>query len=104
MNTKKIKKKLVDNNQEVENLRQQLVRLLADFENYRRRADSQKLELIKFSNAELINQFLPVLDNFKRAAQHAPQTQDENYNNWVVGMKAIEKQLEDVLRQNGLEE
>lgn len=104
MKTKKIKRKMAVENQEVEDIRQQLVRLQADFENYRKRTDAQKLDLVRFANAELINQFLPVLDNFKRAALHFPKTQDESYNNWVVGIKAIEKQLEEVLRQNGLEE
>lgn len=102
MNIKKIKKKSVDNNQEVEDLRQQSVRLRADFENYRKRTDSQKLELIKFANEELINQFLPVLDNFKRAAQHAPKSKEQNEINWIVGIQAIEKQIEEVLANNGL--
>lgn len=104
MKTRKIKKKLDVENKEVEDLRQQLVRLQADFENYRKRADGQKLDLVKFANAELINQFLPVLDNFKRAANHAPKGNNQSESNWIVGVQAIEKQIEEVLARNGLVE
>lgn len=104
MKTKKIKKKSAVGNQAVEDLHQQLVRLQADFENYRKRSDEQKFDLVKFANAELINQFLPVLDNFKRAANHAPKGNNESESNWIVGIQAIEKQIEDILARNGLVE
>lgn len=81
---------------ELENL---LKRLQADFDNYRKRTEQERIEIRKSANADLILRLLPVLDNFKRAASHAPEN-----DNWATGVKAIENQFEDVLRQAGLEQ
>jgi molecular chaperone GrpE len=45
---------------------------------------------------------LPVLDNFKRAAQHSPKTDDKNVSNWEIGIQAIARQFEDVLQSFGI--
>lgn len=73
-------------------------RLQADFDNYRKRVDQERDQIKKSANADLILSLLPVLDNFKRAADHAPTN-----DNWTQGVKAIEKQFEEVLSQAGLE-
>lgn len=102
MNTKKTKDKLSKGDGELESLQQQLIRLQADFDNYQKRAEMQKFELIKYANAELINQILPVLDNFKRATSQAPKVEDLGAINWITGIQAIEKQIEKILSENGL--
>ena len=79
---------------ELENL---LKRVQADFDNYRKRVEQERLEIKKSANADLILSLLPVLDNFKRAAEHAP-TDDQ----WSTGIKAIERQFEEILNQQGL--
>lgn len=84
----------------INELKASLLRAQADFDNYRKRADEQKLNLLKFANEDLILEILPVLDNFRRSTEHIPtEIQD---NNWVQGMKLVEKQLEDILAQSGL--
>lgn len=85
-------------------LMQQVLRTQAELDNFRKRSEQERLSLIKYANTNLVSDILPVLDNFKRAAVHAPETSDAHILNWITGIKAIEKQLEDVLRQSGLQE
>lgn len=86
--------------QKIQELTTSLLHVQADFDNYRKRADEQKLNLLKFANENLILQILPVLDNFRRSTDHVPA--EIQTNNWVQGMKLVEKQLEDILSQSGL--
>jgi molecular chaperone GrpE len=73
----------------------------ADFENYKKRTAQEKIDLCNNSNANLIYNILPVLDNFQLAAKHVPENLKDD--NWAMGIKQIEKQLEDVLVSEGLE-
>lgn len=88
---------------ENEDLNDRLLRVQAEFQNFQNRARTEKEQIIKFANAEVINALLPVLDNFKRATMHAPQTQDQQLSNWIIGITAIEKQFENVLQSLGVE-
>ena len=93
-------KKEKEKNEAVE-LKNLLQRTQADFANYRRRNEENKSDFIKRANEDLIDQLLPVLDNFSLAARHIPDELTDN--SWAVGMKAIEKQFEQILINNGLE-
>lgn len=78
-----------------------LQRTRADFENYRKRqAESQK-ELGGYLIEKLVLDIVPVLDNFRSATLHVPPEQKDSP--WVVGIQYIEKQLEDVIKSNGVE-
>jgi molecular chaperone GrpE len=77
-------------------------RAQADLVNYRKRSDEEKAAFIKYSNLDFILTMLPVFDNFKRAALHTPETEDGVVKNWVDGVKAIEKQFEQVLASIGV--
>lgn len=80
-------------------------RAQADLENYRKRTEEDKAGLIKYAHANVILQILPVLDNFKRAAQHIPASDgNEQLKAWVEGVKSIEKQFEQVLQTIGVVE
>ena len=77
-------------------------RAVADFENYKKRqAESQK-DLLRYSLEGIIMQILPVLDNFHASTDHIPE--DQKSNAWVVGIMHIQKQLEDLLKLNEIEE
>lgn len=80
---------------ELENL---LKRLQADFDNYRKRVEQEKMQITQFANANLLLDILPVVDNFRRALDHH-NTQDS----WSQGVKAIERQLEEALTRHGLQ-
>jgi molecular chaperone GrpE len=86
---------------ELDEMRMMLQRAQADFLNYKRRNEEDRANFIKQAHAEVIEQILPVLDNFKRAAEHVPESLKDD--GWVTGIKSIEKQLEKILEDNGLE-
>ena len=77
-------------------------RCMADFENYKKRQAEDRKDMIAFSNANLILELLPILDNFYVSTEFIPEDQKENQ--WVVGIMHIQKQLEKVLEDNGVNE
>lgn len=72
-------------------------RVAADFENYRKRIEEQKSQWIAGANADLILKLAPILDNFRRAIEHAPEE-----SQWTQGILAIEKQLEKLFEDEGV--
>lgn len=78
-----------------------LQRLQADFDNYRRRNASIAADSLDEGARNLIKSLLPVLDNFDRALEAAPQGENAA---WVDGMKLVAKQLYETLYKAGLEE
>ena len=86
---------------EVIELRDSLQRTQADFVNYRRRNEEEKASFVKFAQSRIIEEILPVMDNFALAARHVPVELETN--NWTIGIQAIEKQLEQIMSANGVE-
>lgn len=82
---------------DVKKINDRYLRTLADFENYRKRADREKGEYYKQALAGLMKDLLPVLDNFDRALDHAEQGDD-----FHRGVFLIYKQLFDGLQKYGL--
>lgn len=77
-------------------------RCQADFENYKKmQSDSQK-DLVRYAASNILLQIIPVLDNFHMSTAHIPE--DQKDGGWVVGIMHIQKQLENVLSENGVEE
>lgn len=76
-------------------------RTQAEFENYKKRQAAQQKELGGYLIEKLVQGIIPVLDNFRSATLHVPAEQKESP--WVVGIQYIEKQLESVLMDNGME-
>lgn len=74
-------------------------RCQADFQNFRRQVEEDRKKLIKMANTDLMMEILPVLDNFQLAAKHVPE--ELAGNNWAIGVKQIEKQLEGILANEG---
>jgi molecular chaperone GrpE len=74
-------------------------RLAADFENYKRRTRQELAERTQFANEELVRKLLPILDNFRRALDHAPEGIDRS---WFEGIKLVARQFEETLQAQGL--
>lgn len=72
-------------------------RTQADFENYRKRSEEEHGEILELTKADWLAKITPVLDNFRRAFEHAPD------DDFTRGIKQIEKQLEDILTSEGLQ-
>ncbi|OIN97361.1 nucleotide exchange factor GrpE [Candidatus Desantisbacteria bacterium CG1_02_38_46] len=76
-----------------------LVRLKAEFENYKKRVERERQEYIKFANEQLLLHLLPVFDNLKLALENVNLSKNAELIN---GIKMIFKSLEDILIKNGL--
>jgi len=74
----------------------------ADLENYIKRAEQEKLEIVEFANRMLILDLLPILDDFERALASVPVELDEQ--NWTKGIKLVYNNLKAVLETQGLAE
>jgi len=72
----------------------------AEFENTKKRLEKQKQEFAKFANEQLITGLLPVLDNFRSALKNS--SENHSLNDILSGIKLIDKQLEDTLKDFGL--
>lgn len=75
-----------------------LVRLQADYDNFRRRTRQEKEEFYKYASEKLINTLLPVLDNFELALS----AEGDSIENIKSGVQMIYKQLLDVLATEGV--
>ena len=84
---------------EEESLNARYLRLMADFQNYKRRVEKEKSDVYAYANEKIMTDLLAVLDNFERAL--AQECSDEAY---VKGMDLIFKQFTEVLGKSGLEE
>ena len=85
---------------ELDELNQRFLRVAADFENYKRRTALEKDDLLKYSNAKLIGEILPVLDNFQLALKTPGDSKE--VQNVVKGVDMIYRQLLQVLEQAGM--
>jgi molecular chaperone GrpE len=70
-----------------------LARLQAEFENARKRAEKEKADFRDYATGSVVEQFLPVLDNFELALKSAGTTEQLK-----AGVELIVKQMEEVLR------
>lgn len=86
---------------EKDELNKRLMRVAADFDNFRKRTRTEKEELAKYANSNLISELLPVLDNFQRALDIKEPS--EEVKKFLAGMEMIYRQLFQVLNQAGLE-
>ncbi len=86
---------------EADQLKEQLKRLAADFDNYRRRSDEEKKQVVQMAEARTLLALTPVLDNFRRATEHLPAELKDNQ--WVTGVLYVEKQLEQIFEQFGIQ-
>ena len=93
-----MKKKTAQN--ETDELRLGWQRTHADFENYKRRVEAEKLNWNARAKAEVIEKILPLLDNLSLAAAHAPRKSDAQ--NWIDGVVLVEKQIEAALLEIGV--
>ena len=78
---------------------EQYVRLMADFDNFRKRVARERSETIKRANQDIVADILPVIDHFELAIQQVPDANDP----FVIGVKMVYDQLIAALSKSGLE-
>lgn len=81
------------------------MRLMAEFQNFKRRVAKEKTDIHAFANERIVNDLLPVLDNFERAlGGEAEASENEELKNYAKGMELIFEQLKAALEKAGVKE
>ena len=75
-------------------------RLQADFENYKKRMTNDREDIKRFITQGIISDLVPILDNFNMAVAHVPE--DKRADPWVTGITYIERQFEEVIAGYGV--
>src|SRR5438552_12366980 len=78
-----------------------LLRLAADFENYKKRAARERDEYVTFANERLIKELLPVLDDLERALHAASEHEEAKLEE---GVELVHRSLASLLARNGVKE
>jgi molecular chaperone GrpE len=86
---------------DLDRFRDLALRSQADFENYKKRAAREKEDAVKYANSSLLQRLVSILDNFELglAAAKTESHQSPIYS----GMILVQKQLNDLLEENGLQ-
>jgi len=95
-----LKKKVEEQEKEIREHHDRLLRVAADFDNYKKRAAREKEEWVKFANEDLIKSILPFVDNLERAVNHSEKTED--IQGLVEGIKLTIQQLLQTLNKFGV--
>lgn len=85
--------------QELDELTDRYKRILAEFENHKKRSQKEREGLYNSILGDIVEVILPVLDNLENAVK--VETADENYKK---GIELVLKQFQDVLKSKGVEE
>ncbi len=88
--------------EKIEELNDKNLRLMAEFENFRKRSDKEKDQMFETGAKSVIEKVLPVIDNFERALDMAPGEEKEETDPFMDGMKKVYKQLMDELEKIGV--
>ncbi len=96
----KLQKQLSESEKLLGSYKDQLLRLAAEFENFRKRTESEKNEFIKFSNERIIRDLLPVLDDFERALSNGNKSAD--FDSFYKGVEMIYQKLRKVFEEKGV--
>lgn len=82
---------------EIDDLQTKLVRLQADFQNYKKRVEKEKDDLVSIGVVSIANEILPVIDNFERALEH-----EGDSASFKEGMELIYEGLKNALKAKGI--
>ncbi len=85
--------------QEIDELTDRYKRILAEFENHKKRSQKEREGLYNSILGDIVEVILPILDNLENASK--VETSDENYKK---GVELVLKQFQDVLKSKGVEE
>lgn len=78
------------------------LRVMAEFDNYKKRAVREKADAVKFGNENLLRDILPLMDNIDRAMDHACNSND--FDAFKQGLKMLQDQLMVCLQKHGVEQ
>lgn len=96
---KSLKQELKEQKAEIDEKDDRLKRLMAEFDNFKKRSAKEREGLYKSIIADIALSLLPVIDNLEKAV--SVKTEDNNYK---IGVELVLKQFKDVLKSNGITE
>jgi molecular chaperone GrpE len=86
---------------QIDEMQQKMLRLQADFDNFRRRSRLEKEDAAKYAALPVLSKILPALDNLDRAISASKQTQD--FDVLAKGVEMTARMLFDALQEEGLQ-
>lgn len=86
---------------ELKDTHDRLLRIAAEFENYKKISQREQINSIKFANENLVLSLLPVLDNLEQAVFAGKK--NDNSKDLVIGVEMVLKQMSDILEKFGVE-
>lgn len=98
-----LKNKLKQKEDEANEYLEMAQRLKAEFENYRKRTEKEKADLVEYGKEQVILEILPVVDNFERALE-ASHGDSEEIASFKEGVNLIYRQFKGVLEKLGVKE
>jgi len=81
-----------------------LLRVMAEFENFKKRTHKETSERIQYGNEKVLNDLLPILDDLDRVIDHIPETASEDVQNIAHGVELVRKNMLATLEKHGLSE
>tara|TARA_B100000965_G_scaffold254392_1_gene214148 strand:- start:1201 stop:1737 length:537 start_codon:yes stop_codon:yes gene_type:complete len=88
----------------VKELEDRLLRSAAEVENIRKRSEKERSEAYKIGISLFVKDFVPVLDNIERALASLKDTDEINYESFVEGISATEKDIISLLEKHGIQQ
>ena len=86
--------------QELEEANDMMLRLAAELDNYKKRVAKERESLIKYAVQGIVQELLPILDNFERAIGSANES--KSFDSFLEGVRMIFKQMYDTLEGKGV--
>ena len=81
-----------------------LLRLQADFENFRRRAVKERREAFQYGHESLAKDLLSTVDNLDRAIDHARSSSDGDLESFLQGVELVQREFLGILAKHGVQE
>jgi len=97
--------------EEIDRLREELIqtqdkhlRLQADFDNFRRRAQKERQELLQYGHENLVKDLLSTVDNLDRAIEHTQQSDGGDLESLLQGVELLQRELHAILERHAVTE
>lgn len=98
-----LKREIDEKDKKIKEYEELIKRIAADFDNYKKKVNKEKVEYVRFATKDLVLDLLPVIDNFDRAVEMINSANiDGTAKDLFVGIQLIHKELLNVLMKYGV--
>ncbi len=96
----KLRSQVEESTSQMNTYKDQLLRLAAEFENFRKRTEAEKTDFVKYSHEKILKDLLPILDDFERALSNGKKNTD--FDSFYKGVEMIYQKLQKVFEEKGV--